>query len=296
MASIAAASASGLITYNESSFRAFDEEKLTNFEIGFKGGALDNRLQLTTAFYVMKWEDRLQRSGLEWSGTDPDAVTGLCAGIPLCWNDGTFDPNDVVYNDSETRSGGIVVPSDDADLWGIEIEGSYFINDNWSLRGFIALNSVEYAGFCSEEPVEDFGYAPTRTIAQGARFDCLDISGNQIPQESDETASLNLTYRAPLGNTGWEWIARGGVRYASRQARDVANILWYPAATSLQGSLVFQNDNWNITLFGNNLNDEDSPRSIGYSRDANQGRSRPRNFVVLPRTPREIGARLSYNF
>ena len=54
--SIAAAKAAGYITYDDSTFRAFEEEKLTNFEVGLKGGALDNRLQLTAAVYVMKWE------------------------------------------------------------------------------------------------------------------------------------------------------------------------------------------------------------------------------------------------
>ena len=296
--SIAAAKAAGYITYDDSTFRAFEEEKLTNFEVGLKGGALDNRLQLTAAVYVMKWEDRLQRANLDWTGSDPDPATGLCAD-PQCWNDGTNnpDPNDTtVYLDAETTSGGIVIPSEDANLWGVELEGSYFMNANWSLRGFIALNNIEYDGYCAPSPVNTFRYAPTATIADGALFDCVDVSGNRIPQESDETALLNVTYRAPLGGGSWEWVARGGVRYAGRQARDEMNILWYPAATTFQGSINFSNENWDIILFGNNLGNEDSPRSIGFGRDANQGSRRPRNFVVLPRIPREVGARLSYNF
>ena len=293
--SITAAKAAGYITYDDSTFRAFDEEKLTNFEVGLKGGALDNRLQLTAAVYVMKWEDRLQRANLDWTGSDPDPATGLCAD-PQCWNDGNNDPNGTVYLDAETTSGGIVIPSEDANLWGVELEGSYFMNANWSLRGFIALNNIEYDGYCAPSPVNTFRYTPTATIADGALFDCVDVSGNRIPQESDETALLNVTYRAPLGGGSWEWVARGGVRYASRQARDEMNILWYPAATTFQGSINFSNENWDIILFGNNLGNEDSPRAIGFGRDANQGSRRPRNFVVLPRIPREVGARLSYNF
>ncbi len=296
--SIAAANAAGYITYDDSTFRAFDEEKLTNFEVGLKGRALDNRLQLTAAVYVMKWEDRLQRANLTWTGSDPDPVTGLCGADPECWNDGTHNPDgsDTVYLDAETTSGGIVIPSENANLWGVELEGSYFMNANWSLRGFIALNNIEYDGYCAASPVTTFRYTPTATIATGALYDCVDVSGNRIPQESDETALLNLTYRAPLGGGSWEWIARGGVRYASRQARDVLNLLWYPAATTYQGSINLRNENWDIVLFGNNLSNVDSPRSIGFGRDANQGSRRPRNFVILPRTPREVGARLTYRF
>lgn len=294
--SLAAANAAGYITYTDSTFRAFEEEKLTNFEVGLKGGALDNRLQLTAAVYVMKWEDRLQRANLNWTGSDPDPATGLCGADPECWNDGTNDSNETVFLDAETTSGGIVIPSENANLSGVELEGSYLISDNLSLRGFIAVNNVEYDGFCAPGPVNTFGWTPTATIAEGALYDCVDVSGNQIPQESDETAALNLTYRAPMGRGTWEWIARGGFRYASRQARDELNLLWYPAATTLQGSVNFTSENWDIVLFGNNLGEENSPRQIGYGRDANQGSRRPRNFSVMPRVPREIGARLTYRF
>lgn len=70
---------------------------MTNFEIGLKGGALDNRLQLTAAVYVMQWDGRLQQTVFDWAGVDPDPVTGLCAD-PLCWNDGTNDPQNRVFN------------------------------------------------------------------------------------------------------------------------------------------------------------------------------------------------------
>ena len=298
IASLAAARAAGVVGYDHRSFIDFSEEKLTNFEVGFKGGTADNRLQLTTAFYVMKWEDRLQRASLNWESTDPDPVTGLCDGIPLCWDDGTFDPDGVIYGSSNISTGGIVIPSEDANLWGVEVEGSFLINDNWSLRGFLALNNIEYDGYCAQAPVNNYGYTPTSTIADdGALYDCVDVSGNQIPQESDTTASLNLTYQAPLGAGNWEWTARSGLRYANEQAVDELNLTWFPASTQLNAAVSFTNDNWNITLFGNNLTNEDAPRDIGWNRDANINPNRRTwNYFIVPRIPSEFGARLNYQF
>ena len=263
--SLAAARAGGLITYDETTYRAFEEEKLINLEAGLKGAALDDRLQMAAAMYVMKWDGRLQRAILDWSGVDPEPATGLCNGVPNCWNDGSFDPRGTVYSASDTRSGGIVIPSEDADLWGLELEGSYFISDRWGVRGTFAISSAEYDGFCSPQPVGDFEIAPTATITAGALFDCVDVTGNALPQESAETLSLIATYRAPLGVGDWHWAGQLNVRYQGEQYADVLNLLSYPAATQVNGSITISQANWHIVLFGNNLTGEDTPRYIGFS-------------------------------
>ena len=295
--SLAAARAGGLITYDETTYRTFEEEKLTNLEAGLKGAALNNRLQLAAALYVMKWDGRLQRANLDWSGVDPEPATGLCTGVPNCWNDGSFDPRGTVYGASDTGSGGIVIPSEGADLRGLELEGSYFINDRWGVRGSIAISIAEYDGFCSSQPVRDFGVAPTATIAAGALFDCVDVTGNALPQESAETLSLIATYRAPLGVGDWQWAGQLNVRYQGEQYADVLNLLSYPAATQVNGSITMSRANWHIVLFGNNLAGEDTPRYIGFSPDRNIGRDGSRwNYHIQPRIPREIGGRLTYRF
>ena len=104
-------------------------------------------------------------------------------------------------------------------------------------------------------------------------FDCFDVAGNQLLGVAEESAALSATYRSALGNAGWEWMGRLGVRYQSRKPMDVVNLVWLPADTQWDGSLTFTNDNWDIVLFGNNLTDEDTPRQLG---DA------PANHTILP--------------
>ncbi len=297
IASLAAARSAGLITYDETTFREFDEEKLINYEVGIKGGAFDNRLQLTAALYVMDWQDRLQSNGFNWPGTDPDPVTGLCAGIPDCWNDGTRDPNDMIFNTQQTRSGNIPIASGDADLYGVELESSYFLNDNWSFRGSFSIASAEYAPHCDEGPFNDFGFPPTSTVAEGALYDCVDVTGNSLTHEADTTLSLLTTYRAPLGGGDWEWAGRLNIRYANEQFLDPLNLASLPATTQVNGSVTFSDGNWDITLFGNNLTDADTPRWVSYNGDRNINPNQSQdNFWLQLRIPREVGARLSYSF
>jgi len=278
--SLAAARASGFITYDENTFLEFEEEELTNFEVGLKGSALDNRLQLAAALYVMEWDKMIQPQGLNWAGP---------------WNDGSWDPQGREFAMSETQAMGFLNVGD-GDLSGIELEASWRPNENWNFRGALALANAEYAVACDPRPVNDFGYTPDSTTADGAPYDCVDIAGNDIYTQPDLAFSLSGTYTAPLGAAGWEWSGRLNARYADKEYRvdDVVNLAYIPAYSIFNGSISFRNDNWDITLYGNNLSDDDTPREVEWDDDSNINGEY--NFFIRPRLPREIGARLSYQF
>lgn len=287
IASLEAAQASGFIDYDANTYIAFSEEEITNLEVGIKGGALNNRLQLAVALYTMDWDDMITGANFSWAGA---------------WNDGSFDPQGRIF--ATTMSGMAFINGGTGDLSGLEVEGSYRVNDNWNVRGGLVLSNNEYAEFCDAATlIDDFGFAPTHTVADdGVLFDCVQVAGSTITQGPEQTLSLSATYHAPLGNGGWEWSARAGVRWESESFLDPANIMSMPAVSEWSGSVTFANDNWEVTLFGNNLTDVDTPRvrpslddsdfnicgtSLGCSES---------NFQIALRTPREIGARLRYQF
>jgi iron complex outermembrane recepter protein len=298
----------GFITYDETTFRSHDEEELTNFEIGIKGSALDNRLQLSAAIYTMDWDDMVLGAAFDWEG---DVVNGTANGDPCpmgvasCWNDGT-SPNAVAFNggqpwdDDEVASGMVFINSGTGDLFGIEAEATWQATDNWNFRGAISLQNNDFDERCAQEPVNDFRFTPTSTQAgDGALFDCFDVSGNQLVGTAEESGSFTATYRAALGTGDWEWMGRLGVRYQSRKPMDVMNLVWLPADTQWDGSVTFTNDNWNVVLFGNNLTDENTPRQLTDDPvnqfDAAFAGNRP-NYRYALRIPREIGVRLNYQF
>jgi len=311
----------GLITYDESTFLSHKEEELTNFEIGIKGTAFDNRLQLTAAIYTMDWDDMVLGAAFDWEGTP--SVGGVCPPADpdelLCWNDGST-PNAAAFNgglpwqDDELASGMVFSNQGTGDLMGIEVEATWQATDSLSFRAAISLQDNEYAQNCSQDPVNDFGYNEARApgadstfnlanlrteAADGVPFDCYVVDGNQLVGTAEESGSLAATYRSGLGGGGWEWMGRLGVRYQSRKPMDVMNRVWLPADTQWDGSVTFTNDNWNIVLFGNNLTDENTPRQLGRT-PANQYdlafAGAQRNYRFALRIPREVGMRLSYQF
>ena len=106
-----AANAAGVINYTTATFASSDEETLTNYEFGIKGNAMDGRLQLAASIYYIDWEDMLLNETFRFGGADP--VNGSCAGIANCWNDGTFDPNGVIYDEDFYDINGVRVNSGD---------------------------------------------------------------------------------------------------------------------------------------------------------------------------------------
>ena len=303
IASLAAARAGGLITYDETTFRDSEEEILTNLEFGIKGSAFDGRLQLAAAVYTMDWEQMILGGEFDWLGSDPDPVTGTCfdpGGMRIsdCWNDGSFDPNGVIYDDNDVRSGMVALNRGDGDLSGIEVEATWHAGDNLSFRGMLSLMDNTYAENCDQEPIDDFRYTPTLTIEDdGVLFDCYDVSGNRIEAAVEEQAALSASYRAPLGGTGWQWLGRLGLRYQGSEFMEMLNLMELPAVTTMNGTLSLSNDNWRIVLFGNNLTNEDQPRRVrGLRNDRSITHRNNRNFDFDPRIPREIGVRLDFSF
>jgi iron complex outermembrane receptor protein len=286
IASLTAANASGFISYDASTYLSFAEEEVRNFEIGIKGGALNNRLQLAAALYVMEYDDMITGANFNWNGD---------------WNDGSWDPEGRIFD--TTGSGMVFINGGVGDLSGLELEASYRINDNWNARGALTLSNNEYDTFCdAATAIDDFGYAPTHTVVDdGVLFDCVDVSGNKITLGPENTVALSTTYRAPLGGGGWEWSTRIGFRWESEIYMDPLNLMEIPPVAEWSGSVSFTNDNWDITLFGNNLTDEDMPRSTivldddpnicGFAAGCTED-----NFRLRLRTPREIGVRLRYQF
>ena len=303
IASLTAARAAGIVTYDETTFRSAVEEELTNFEVGIKGRTLDGRLQLAAAIYAMDWKDQILGAGFDWEGAPVDPVTGTCTDegdmpIPDCWNDGSFDPNGVIYQDTDAQSGMVFINRGDGELKGVELEATWRATDRLNVRGTLTLMDNIYARNCDQEPVDDMGYTATATIAEdGVLFDCYDVSGNKIEQAAGQHYSLSATYRAPLGGGGWEWMGRLGVRHEGPQFIELANLTELPGVTTANGSVGFYNDNWQIILFGNNLTDEDAPRELrGLRNDREIGGRTPRNYNFLQRIPRELGVRADFSF
>ena len=290
-----AAEAAGIISFNADDFVSSTEEKLTNFEVGIKGNALDGRLQLAATAYSMDWENMILDLGLDlnlfnpgWLDAyiDPNAPDGFSYNGVSFGEDDDFDPG------TQTNRG-------DGDLSGLEFEATWRATDNWSFRGTLALQNNIYAENCDPESVGDFGLEPDYTVEEhGVIADCVDVSGKHIEEVSEVSGTLSGSYTGSI-SSGWDWTARLGLRHQGPQYRDIINLMELGPQTLVTGQLSFANDNWDVILYGANLTDDNSVLDVqcGWRDRSLPGRGASQaNCRYRPRLPRELGLRLNYSF
>ena len=180
---------------------------------------------------------------------------------------------------------------------GLEVESTWFITDQWDLRGSLTYQKTEYEEFCDPNGVSQIGLDPDFTVGDGsgAIFNCVDVRGNSFQRQPELSYNLALTYRNQLANTNWDWVGRLDWRSVGEQWNDNVNLMKLPETQSLNASVNFRNQNWDIRLWGRNLTDNDSPRIVQTGTDNNKAPEN-QNFNLLPRDPREFGITLSYGF
>lgn len=285
-----AAFAAGAITYTADQFTKTEEEELTNYEIGIKGAALDGRLQLAAALYIIDWDQMILGQVYNFGGRNP--VMGSCAGVPGCWNDGSFDPNGVIYNPRVTNIRGSAINAGTGDLEGIELEANFRATDRWSFRGSLALQSSQYGDYCDFDSVSTYGF--TSDCTDQAGLPGVQVGGNSIEENAEVQGTLSTTYVAPLGGT-WQWTGHLGLRHTGARYIERINYGEIPAVTTANGQLGLRNDNWNIYLYGNNLTDEDTVQVAREFPEIALGGD-PFSWRYIPRLPRELGVRVNFSF
>ncbi len=273
----------------------FDEEQLTNLEFGFKGSALDGRLQYATAIYFMEWEGNVAPLNLYWG--DPSLPPPL------------RDPNE--GNRTFLNQG-------DQEMKGAEFEGNFLVTDSFSIRGAIGLLDAKYTNFCdvniaANNGLGQYAVATGRAVTfetDGDFAACYRVDGLDSREQPTVTGSVSPSYRGALGS-GLSWNARADVRFESDQWLDSANIAKTPGVVSVNASAGLTGDNWRATLYINNLLDDDTPRRLASGDDVTINPASPgslaiaaavpspgpiENWRVTPRAPRTVGLRLNYDF
>jgi len=276
-----AANAAGVISWTADTFMATDEEVITNFEVGLKGSVLDGRLQFAAAAYVIDWQDMLLGERFDLGGLD--GTTGK-------WNDGTHS-NGEIFARTATFYNGIYMNFGQGDLSGVELEGNFLLNDRWSMRGSLALQNNSYGSHCDIGAQSTYGLV-SDCKAKGVPG--VQVAGNEIESNSDTQATLSVRYQAPLAEN-WQWGGVLSMNHAGAQWLDIINYASLPAVSSINGQVNFANDNWDITIYGNNLTDETSPTLVREWREQLL-RGDSNTWLYSQRWPREIGVRLNYSF
>lgn len=201
---------------------------------------------------------------------DPQESINYELGIKGLYDDFAFTAS-IFYMDIKD----IHVYKSDGNLWqtsnaekahsqGIELEGTYFLTDNWELSGSLGIIQAKYDDY-------DTG---------ASNFD-----GEKIENTPSHTASITLTYRNPNGFYGLIDLKNQGKvhfydntnqKFLEEDSHTVANI-----------KIGYKTSNWDIYGYVNNLTDEDYITNYMSKTDLS---------IATFNDPRFIGVGVRYSF
>jgi len=282
------------VDYDATTFPEFEEETLTNFEIGTKGTFADRRGAYTAAVYFMIYEDIIGAENLDW---DDDSANG--------WNEDQW--TDFTGERTWINQG-------DGEMYGLEFTADYAVNDIWTVGGYITLSSAKYTDYCSIQAPE-YRDAPggaagggnlifdiLTPAADGVLSSCGIADGNWIPRQAPFTANFNVSAALPQDLFGLRTSLRADVRHKGKTFEDHMNLLEREAVTTVNVSANMRNENWTLRLYIDNLTDNQAPSRVFsgnyYVDNANPtlATTQTGSWSIVPTRPREMGLSLSYNF
>ena len=246
------------VNYTSDRYTSFDEEKLTNYEFGFKGNALDGQLTYAGALYFMVWDDRLENIQLGWDyqyADDNLAGTLVTDEIPT-------GPAGVYYvNETDfTSATQIFTNTGQTETKGIELQTSYQINDSWSISANAAYMRTEFTEYCSEDdflglPAELGNYAGLEEGVSSAGNPCWILNGLDAAEQPDLSLTVIPRYRTQFGD-GYRLNASATFRHVDESFNDYANTRIRPGLDRVNLNIGISKDAWSANLYIDNLLDD----------------------------------------
>ncbi|MGB3712523.1 MAG: TonB-dependent receptor [Erythrobacter sp.] len=265
----------------------FLDEKLKGGELGVKQTFLEGALQVNAAAYYNELTD------VQLTTSIPD-TTGTTAVTSIATNQGN------------------------AEVLGFELELQIRPSEYLSFSASYAYVDAAFTSGC-----DDFEYT-LNTGGLLANFDTRNptpeqlelcsIEGNRLPLGSPHQISTSAFLDYPI-TTDLDLVGSLAFSFEDSKFVQVHNLAKTGTTELLNARLGVQGDNWEVSLFGRNLTDEDTiplatrwfdlrhgfaPRDIPFGQLAAQGRAAdtglPRAFFAALRRGRQLGVEVSFNF
>lgn len=236
---------------------AVEEEELTNLELGVKARFWDGRAQLTAAVYFSDWDNIVA----------PELFT-------------------IINDDDEPEIIQVNSTGGQADLSGLELEGTFLLSEKFTLDTTIALTQSDINDFESPDALSLLG---ERTI---------DGLGKEFSRFPKTSGTLSLTYEDSL-TADYDWYIRGDVIYRGSMWMSNANVTETGDATTVNLRAGVETESWRIEVYGTNIFDEEGytglQRLLDLSGQSGVGFA-PQQVVagLLPRA--SFGVRASLTF
>jgi outer membrane receptor protein involved in Fe transport len=165
----------------------FDKEELVNYEVGVKGKFLDGRAVIMAGAYFQ-----------DFDGFHLNETQQITNESQLVSRENPF----LEYTNN----------IDGTEIWGAELEGTWYIDDNWRLSGFYAFldSSVgsSKAFFFNRDDGDEGNFSWSWIDNEtGMRMSAdipapRDATGRNLPQQPKHKGSLTLAYARELATLG----------------------------------------------------------------------------------------------
>ncbi len=234
---------------------SFDEEELTNYEIGVKGLFLDNRLQLTTGLFYQDFENYQ-----------------LTANQPV-------DPQFIQPTDSTFLREHTINVGSSTTIWGFEVEGIYHVTDRWRLSGYYNYLDSELGRHSTvvradpDQTTVDYDYinpaSPGPDGVFGTADDGQDTSqvplprdhtGDELPQMPNHKLAITAAFTQPLVDGGslqllgtWSYTSE---RWPQRAGNISKNKVPSYDRLDLRANWDSADGKWSAALYVQNVFDE----------------------------------------
>lgn len=261
----------------EAGLPTFDEEEVTSIEIGSKNVFADGQLTANFAGYFN------DISGYQLTQNARTATTTTSA---------TVNAGDAEVMGFEAEL--FYRPSS---LEGLTLMLNYAYTDAEFTSGedenLGLLLDVEVDGLVSCSLGDQFpSNPPDPTECNTSLFG--DISGKQIPRTAEHMGFFDAEWRMPIGGGDVEMFIGGNVSYESSKFAQVANFAETGDATVMNARAGITTDQFTVSIWGRNLNSEDSTPLVLRYADGND--SFKRSFVGTQRRDTYYGISLTANF
>lgn len=225
----------------EVGFPTYDQEESDNFEVGIKTPLGDTGFNFTAA-------------GFFTDATNVQLTTALAT------------PSGALNSIATNQGSG--------EILGLEFDVSGAFNDNWSGAATYAWTDSEFTDGCDPDEwilTSGGGLLTDQAAQTGTDFTAdfagsgpasCSIAGRQFPLTSEHQASAFLRFDQAEVFTGIDFFASADISYESSKFAQVHNRAETGDATLVGARLGFETDNWALSLFGQNLTDEDSVTNV----------------------------------
>lgn len=238
----------------------------------------------------------------------PDTTTNYELGVKSTLMDGRLTLNGAIYLldwdgillAGATENGSLTISQNGgtAQSKGVEVSFDYAPTDTLNIRGNYAYTNAELTSAAPGLYSEDAFYGVAADDTGG-------VDGDRLPGSPEHQFSLFADYTHGFSDRA-DLVYRAGVSYTSdilQRVGSIANGETLDGYFLANASISYKEDNWDLTLYANNLFDEYAEATItgtGASvqtfLDGDGGSHIFRGFRPTPIPPRVIGLRATYTF